>query len=183
MNKHQGIRRPLTAVTKYPVMVIISLAVALSIWGMSHVYDSMIPLKDEWVKQRSTVWFNWVKPCHYYRFQSHEAALVVNRWFVTMFSQNDSWRRTMHTDSMELGRILRLQHPACSQKILSQLVNEWSTPILGSGFGMESNHPFFLLIHTKHESPTSNRVAHIRVFEMPDEGSVIEIWENITINQ
>ena len=163
----------------YSIMLITCFVISITIWGIWNVfYNSTIPLKKEWIQQQSNVWFNWIKPCHYYRFLSKEKALGVTSWFVDEFRQTGLWNQTLITKSANLVAKIKLQRPNYSTETLNQYAMGWSTPVLGNNFALKIDPPFFLLIHTKIESPTSKRVAHIRISNTPDEGSVIEIWDN-----
>ncbi len=166
--------------TKYRFVVISGFIIIAFVCGVYLVTASVVPVKGEWVKQQSNVWFNWTKPCHYYRFRSTEKASVISQWFVDKFREIGSWRQDILTESLDLADVLRSKLPENSDETLNKHVMEWSRPVLGGNFAIMSNQPFFLLVHSNSKSPKSTRVVHIRVFDMLDEGSIIEIWENRT---
>ena len=169
-----------TRVKIYYISLITCFAIIiLSIWGILNTfYDSTIPMKKEWIQQQSNIWLNWIKPCHYHRFLSNEKGLSVTSWFVKEFRQTASWNQTLITKSTNLVKKIKLQMPNHSTESLNQYAMDWSTPVLGSNYALNIDHPFFLLIHTRIESSRSNRVAHIRIFDTPEGGSLIEIWDN-----
>ena len=145
-------------------------------------YDSSFYFKHNWVKQRSKTWFHWVNLCRYYRFHSEEKAASVAKELLEKITQTSSDNHIMTIQSSDLKEAIKLKSPDTSPELLDQWVLTWSTPVLGKDYALTINHPFILIVHTKSTSPTAKRVAHIRIFNIAEAETIIEIWDLKTTN-
>ena len=182
MQNSKNQRRKSNWIVKYSARLVVVITIILCA-GWAYVsQDSKLPIKNDWTKQRSEFWFNWVRPCRYYRFQSQESASTIADWFVDRFHEVGSWNPYLITDSEKLRETIKSQFSARHDQVINQFVMDWSIPLLGQDFALKSIDPFMVIVHTKDEPFSTKRTVHIRIFDTPPYGAIIEVWDNKGVN-
>ncbi len=136
-----------------------------------------IPHKEEWTREQSQIWLNYVQPCRYYRFRTTEGRTAVNNWCRKRLDALDIWGGKMELPSSHLEKLLMQRDHRFSKEDIVASLWQWSIPVVGGDYADEVRSPYVILIYAQDINPSVKRNLHIKIGD-DGTGSLIEVWDN-----